>query len=82
LPQTPRRPTFPNTPCAHFAPPLPNPTAAQRLGSTSRYSLFISARNLTNAAYINMQDRTGSPPLWSAYQVWGTTWTFGAKGVF
>jgi outer membrane receptor protein involved in Fe transport len=49
---------------------------------TSRYSLFISARNLTNAAYINMQDRTGSPPLWSAYQVWGTTWTFGAKGVF
>ena len=49
---------------------------------TPRYSLFASARNLTNAAYITMQTRAGSPPMWSAYQVWGTTWTCGVKGVF
>ncbi len=49
---------------------------------TNHYSVFASARNLTNAAYINMQEPTGGRALWSGYQVFGTTWTFGIKGVF
>lgn len=49
---------------------------------TSRYSLFASARNLTNAPYINLQKPDANPALWSSYQVFGVTWTFGVKGVF
>ena len=49
---------------------------------TNRYSLFASARNLTNAAYINLQKPDARPALWSGYQVFGTTWTFGVKGVY
>ena len=49
---------------------------------TNRYSLFASARNLTNAPYLNMQKPDSHPALWSSYQVFGTTWTFGVKGVF
>ena len=49
---------------------------------TRLYSLFVSARNLTNAAYITLQKPNADPALWSGYQVFGTTWTFGVKGVF
>ncbi len=49
---------------------------------TNRYSLFASARNLTNAPYVNVQKPDSNPALWNSYQVFGVTWTFGIKGVF
>lgn len=49
---------------------------------TQRYRLFASARNLTNEPFISMQKPDANPAVWSNYQVFGTTWTFGVKGVF
>jgi TonB-dependent receptor len=49
---------------------------------TNRYSLFASARNLTNAPYLSVQKPDDNPALRSSYQVFGVTWTFGVKGVF
>lgn len=49
---------------------------------TNRYSIFASARNLTNAKYISVQKPDATPALRSSIQVFGTTWTFGVKGVF
>lgn len=49
---------------------------------TARYRLFASARNLTDEPYISMQKPDANPAVWSNYQVFGTTWTFGVKGIF
>ncbi len=49
---------------------------------TTRASLFVSARNLTNARYITMDRFAPNPAVWRAYQMYGTSWTLGIKGTY
>jgi len=56
--------------------------ASARFKLSTRTSLFISGRNLTNSKRVTIDTFGASPGVWSNYQVTGTTWTFGAKGTF
>jgi len=49
---------------------------------TTRTSLFISARNLTNSKLITMDKFDPHPAVWRSYQVTGITFTLGVKGRF
>jgi TonB-dependent receptor len=48
----------------------------------ARYSFFFSARNIFNAPYIVMEQVGLNPAAAQFYQVIGTNWTFGFKGVW
>jgi iron complex outermembrane receptor protein len=49
---------------------------------TRRVSLFLSARNLTNSRFVTMDRFAPNPAVWRAYELYGTTWTFGVKGTY
>ena len=49
---------------------------------SARYSAFFSARNIFNAPYIVMEQVAANPAAAQFYQVIGTNWTFGFKGVW
>lgn len=55
-------------------------SAAYRI--TARTGVFVSARNLTNSRYVTMEHFAPNPAVWRAYELYGTTWTFGVKGTF
>ena len=48
----------------------------------ARYSAFFSARNIFNEPYIVMEQVGANPAAAQFYQVIGTNWTFGIKGVW
>jgi len=48
----------------------------------SRYSFFFSARNLFNEPYLIMEKVGANAPVVQFYEVNGTNWTFGIKGVY
>jgi outer membrane receptor protein involved in Fe transport len=49
---------------------------------TNRYSLAVSARNLTNTPYINMQAFASGPTAMTRHEIVGTSWTFAVKGTY
>jgi len=49
---------------------------------TNRINFFISARNLMNEPYVIMEKIGANPAVSQFYEVNGTNWTFGIKGVF
>jgi outer membrane receptor protein involved in Fe transport len=49
---------------------------------TRQTSLFLSARNLTNARLVNVDRFAPSPAVWRTYELYGTNWTMGVKGTF
>jgi TonB-dependent receptor len=49
---------------------------------TSRYSFFFSARNIFNEPYLIMEQVGANAPAVQFYEVNGTNWTFGVKGVW
>ena len=49
---------------------------------TNRYSLAVSARNLTNTPYINMQKFASGPTAMTRHEIVGTSWTFAVKGTY
>src|SRR6185369_15046762 len=51
-----------------------------RLNNT--YSLSISARNLLNTPYINMQKFASGPTAVTRHEIVGVSWTFAVKGAY
>lgn len=49
---------------------------------TSRLNFFVSARNIMNEPYVIMEQVGANPAVSQFYEVNGTNWTFGLKGVF
>ena len=59
-----------------------NLDAGGGLRINSRYSFFFSARNLFNEPYLIMEKVGANAPVVQFYEVNGTNWTFGIKGVY
>jgi iron complex outermembrane receptor protein len=57
-----------------------NLDAGASLRLSHHYRLLISARNLLNTPYINMQWVAPSAPVWTRNETTGTSWTFAVKG--
>lgn len=49
---------------------------------TNHVSLSVSARNLLNSAYLNLQWVAPSTPGWTRNATTGVSWTFAIKGVY
>lgn len=49
---------------------------------SQRYSFFFSARNIFNEPFVTMEQVGANSPVMQFYEVNGTNWTFGVKGVF
>jgi len=49
---------------------------------TNRLNVFVSARNIMNEPYVIMEKIGANPAVSQFYEVNGTNWTFGIKGVF
>ena len=49
---------------------------------TNRFSLFFTGRNIRSEPVITMQKSGENPAVAQTYEVTGTIWTFGVKGVF
>lgn len=49
---------------------------------TNHVSLNVSARNLLNSPYINMQWVAPSTPVWTRNETTGVSWTFAVKGTY
>jgi TonB-dependent receptor len=49
---------------------------------TNHYSLSVSARNITNTPYINMQKFVTGPTAITRHETVGTSWTFAVKGMY
>ena len=47
---------------------------------TNTYSLSVSARNLTDTPYINMQRFASGPTAMTRHETVGTSWTLAVKG--
>jgi len=49
---------------------------------TNTYSFAVSARNITNTPYINMQRFASGPTAMTRHEIVGTSWTFALKGAY
>ncbi len=49
---------------------------------SARYSVFFSARNIFNEPYVILERVGNNAPVSQFYEVNGTNWTFGVKGIW
>ncbi len=49
---------------------------------SARYSVFFSARNIFNEPYVILERVANNAPVSQFYEVNGTNWTFGVKGIW